>query len=529
MKGSSVDERSSGRRGDEPRAVVVIDGGDLTFNDVVSVARYGARVELAQPAYEKMRRTRAFVDAAAAHDQHVYGITTGFGGLAGMLIPAAERVEMQHAILRSHAAGMGPAVEPEVVRALVLLRAATLAKGYSGVRPLVAERLVQLLNSGVTPFVPVFGSLGASGDLAPLSHATLLLIGEGEVLGSDGQPQPARPTLAAAGIEPIALEAKEGLALINSTDGMLGMLVLGCVDALRLFRSADIAAALSIEALLGTDRPFAADLQALRPHPGQAHSAANLRRLMAGSGLIAAHDDATHGVQDAYSLRCHPQVIGAARDTLEHAMLVAERELAAAIDNPVILPDGRVESVGNFHGEPLAFACDFLAIAAAEVGAISVQRVDRLLDAKRSRGLPPFLSTNPGVNSGLMIAHYTAAALVAENRRLAHPASVDSMATSAMQEDHVSLGWAAARNLRQILENLGRILAVEATCAAAAVELRAPLIPSTAGRAALNLLRTEIPGPGPDRYLAPELAAAARMLHEGDLLAAVEAVSGPLE
>jgi histidine ammonia-lyase len=423
---------------------------------------------------------------------------------------------------------MGPAVEPEVVRALLLLRIATLAKGYSGIRPEVVARLVEILNAGITPFVPSYGSLGASGDLAPLSHATLLLIGEGQVAGSDGSAQPAGPVLAAAGIEPIALAAKEGLALINSTDGMLGMLVMACDDAMRLFRTADVAAALSIEGLLGTDRPFAADLQALRPHPGQADSAANLRTLLANSPLVAAHDDATHGVQDAYSLRCHPQVIGAARDTLSFAVQTAERELQAAIDNPVILDDGRVESVGNFHGEPLAFACDFLTIAAAEVGAIAVARIDRLLDAKRSRGLPPFLATNPGVNSGMMIAHYTAAALVAENRRLSHPASVDSMSTSANQEDHVSLGWAAARNLRQVLMNLSRILAVEAVCAAQAIDLRDPLLPAAGTAAAIERLRVTIPGPGPDRFLGPDLTAAEALVWNGELLGAVETVVGSL-
>jgi histidine ammonia-lyase len=507
---------------------VRIDGQSLSFDDIVAIARHGARVELGPNAIARMQRTRAFVDAAAAGERPVYGVTTGFGGLASMLIPADERVEMQHAILRSHAAGMGPPVEPEVARALLLLRIATLAKGYSGIRPLVVERMVALLNSGIVPYIPCYGSLGASGDLAPLSHATLPLIGEGQVLGADGSPQPAGPTLRAAGIEPLALEAKEGLALINSTDGMLGMLVLACWDALTLFRTADIAAAMSIEALLGTDRPFAADLQALRPHPGQAKSAANLRRMLSGSPLVAAHDDATHGVQDAYSLRCHPQVIGAARDTLDFAVQVAERELDSAIDNPVILPDGRVESVGNFHGEPLAFACDFLTIAAAEVGAIAVQRVDRLLDSKRSRGLPPFLSTNPGVNSGMMIAQYTAAALVAENRRLSHPASTDSMSTSAMQEDHVSLGWAAARNLRQVLANLTRVLAVEALCAAHAIDLRAPLQPGAGSRAAADLLRTRVPAPGPDRYLAPELSMVEHLVGSGLLLDAAVDVLGSL-
>jgi histidine ammonia-lyase len=335
--------------------------------------------------------------------------------------------------------------------------------------------------------------------------------------------------MAAAGIAPLVLEAKEGLALINGTEGMLGMLVIACDDALRLFRTADIAAAMSVEGLLGTDRPFADDLQALRPHPGQAKSAANLRRMLAGSPLVAAHDDATHGVQDAYSLRCHPQVIGAARDTLDFAITIAERELQASIDNPVILPDGRVESVGNFHGEPLAFACDFLTIAAAEVGAIAFQRIDRLLDKNRSRGLPPFLSTDAGVNSGMMIAEYTAAALVAENRRLSHPASTDSMATSAMQEDHVSLGWASARNLRQVLANVARVIAVETLCAGHAIDLRAPLAPAVGSRAVLDLLRTRVPGPGVDRYLAPDLAAAAEMVNDGRVLASVESAVGALE
>ena len=511
------------------RGVVLVDGGDLTIEEVVAVARGGVRVELGDNAHQRMRHARAYIDEAAAGERPVYGVTTGFGGLASMLIPADARVEMQHAILRSHAAGMGPAIEPEVIRALILLRAATLAKGYSGARPVVAEGLVKLLNAGIVPYIPAFGSLGASGDLAPLAHASLLLIGEGWVVGQHGQPEPAGLALADAGIEPITLEAKEGLALINSTDGMLGMLAMAIVDALRLFRAADLIAAMTVEGLLGTDRPFAADLQALRPHPGQAKSAANLRRMLDGSPLVAAHDDVTHGVQDAYSLRCHPQVIGAARDTLDHVTLVAERELAAAVDNPVILPDGRVESVGNFHGEPLAFACDFLTIAACEVGAISQQRVDRMLDSRRSRGLPPFLSTNAGVNSGLMIAQYTAAALVAENRRLSHPASTDSMSTSAGQEDHVSLGWASARNLRQVLVNLARILAVEAMAAGLAIDLRDPIQPGVGSRAALDLLRQHVPGPGPDRFLAPELATVTELLSDGSLLGAVEGRVGTFE
>jgi histidine ammonia-lyase len=313
----------------------------------------------------------------------------------------------------------------------------------------------------------------------------------------------------------LVLAAKEGLSLINGTDGMLGMLVLGCHDARMLLRTADISAALAVEGLLGTDRVYQADLQQLRPHPGQAASAANLSLLLAGSPLVASHRHDDPRVQDAYSMRCAPQVAGAARDTLDFAVQVAGRELAAAIDNPVVLPDGRVESNGNFHGAPLAFACDFLAIAAAEVGAIAERRIDRMLDATRSHGLPPFLAADPGVDSGLMIAHYTAAALVAENRRLAAPASVDSLPTSAMQEDHVSMGWAAARKLRVVLANLARVLAVELVVAARAVDFRAPLAPAAATGAVCELLRSRVEGPGPDRFVAPELAAAEDLVSSG--------------
>jgi histidine ammonia-lyase len=424
---------------------------------------------------------------------------------------------------------MGEPVERETVRAMLLLRAATLARGYSGTRPLIAERLLDLLNANLTPWVPEHGSLGASGDLAPLAHGSLPLIGEGYLLDDVGRPVPAGEALRGAGLEPLQLEVKEGLALLNGTEGMLGMLVLACLDALQAFRTADVACAMSVEALLGTDRPFAAELQALRPHPGQAQSAANLRKLLAGSPIVASHRESNHAVQDSYSLRCSPQVVGAARDTLEFARAVAERELAAAIDNPVVLPDGRVESNGNFHGEPLGFACDFLAIAAAEVGAIAERRIDRLLDPTRSRGLPPFLADEPGVHSGLMLAQYTAAALVAENRRLAVPASTDSLPTSGMQEDHVSMGWGAARKLRQVLANLARIVAIEVVCAGDGLDLRAPLAPAPGTGAVRALLRAHVPGPGTDRFLAPELAAAEDLVRSGAVLAAAVGAVGALE
>ncbi len=500
----------------------------VTREDVVAVARGGAHVSLAPEACAAMEASASVVAALVDGDEPAYGVSTGFGSLANVVIPAARREELQRALLRSHAAGMGPPVEREVVRAMLLLRARTLAMGRSGARPVVAETMLALLNAGITPVVREHGSLGASGDLAPLAHCALALIGEGEVHDADGAPRPAAEVLAERGIEPVVLLAKEGLALINGTDGMLGMLVLAIEDLEALLKAADVTAAMSVEALLGTDRAFAEDLVALRPQPGQAASAANLRQLLEGSPIVASHRHGDDRVQDAYSLRCAPQVAGAARDTLEHARRVAEAELVSAIDNPMVLPDGRVESCGNFHGAPLGFACDFLAIAAAEVGAIAERRTDRLLDATRSGGLPPFLAREAGVNSGLMIAHYTQAAMVAENRRLAAPASVDSLPTSAMQEDHVSMGWGAARKLRASLANLGRILAVELTCAAHALDLREPLAPAAGTAAALAAVRERIPGPGADRELAPELAAAEALIAGGGLLSAVETQIGGL-
>ncbi len=498
--------------------------------DVLAVARAGAQVSLAPDAYAAMARSADVVARLEDSETPAYGVSTGFGSLALVRIPADSRELLQQALVRSHAAGMGPPVEREVVRAMMVLRARTLAMGFSGARPLVAEAIVALLNAGLTPVVPEHGSLGASGDLAPLAHCALALIGEGEVAGpgAAGATRPAAEALAEAGIAPITLSAKEGLALVNGTDGMLGMLVLACADLGRLLRTADITAAMSVEALLGTDRAFAADLIALRPQPGQTASAANLRALLAGSEIVASHRENDPRVQDAYSLRCAPQVTGAARDTLAHAEQVAERELLAAIDNPMVMPDGRVESCGNFHGAPLAAACDFLAIAAADVGAIAERRTDRLLDPARSHGLPAFLARDPGVNSGMMLAHYAQAAMVAENRRLAAPASVDSLPTSAMQEDHVSMGWGAARKLRLAVANLRRILAVELVCAARALDLRAPLTPGPGTAAARAAVRERVPGPGPDRHVAPELAAAEELIARGPLLDAVQARIGRL-
>jgi histidine ammonia-lyase len=509
-------------------ATIELTGDRVERDDVVAVAREGVPARLSDEARGVMEESAAVVARLAASDEPVYGVSTGFGSLAGTWIPPERREELQRALIRSHAAGMGAPVEREVVRAMMFLRARSLAMGRSGARPVVADTMLALLAAGLDPVVPEHGSLGASGDLAPLAHCGLALMGEGEVFTPAGERVPAAEGLAAASIAPVTLTAKEGLALINGTDGILGMLVLALHDLTGLLMVADVTAAMSTEALLGTDRAFAADLVAMRPQPGQAVSAANLTRLLDGSAIVASHRYDDPRVQDAYSLRCAPQVNGAARDTWTHAEAVAAAELRSAIDNPVVLPDGRVESCGNFHGAPVALACDFLAIAAAEVGAIAERRTDRMLDQARSFGLPPFLTEDAGVNSGLMLAQYTQAAMVAENRRLAVPASTDSLPTSAMQEDHVSMGWGGARKLRTVVENLGRILAVELVCAARALDLRAPLEPARGTAAALAALRAAVPGPGPDRWLAPELAGAELLVTSGAVVEAVEGEIGGL-
>jgi histidine ammonia-lyase len=497
--------------------------------DVLAVARDGAPVEIDAGAHAQMAASRAIVDGIERDGRPVYGVSTGFGALASTSIAAERRAELQHALIRSHAAGIGAPMPREVVRAMMLLRARSLALGHSGVRPLIAQGLVDLLNHDITPWCPEHGSLGASGDLAPLAHCALVLLGEGWVLGKDGARIGGAEALQAAGLRPLELASKEGLALINGTDGMLGMLLLASADAAHLFTMADLTAALSTEAMLGSDRPFLPELHAIRPHPGQAVSAANIWRLLQHSAIMDSHrDNMAHAVQDAYSIRCAPQVAGAARDTLDFVDQVAARELVSIVDNPVVLPDGRVLSTGNFHGAPLGFAADFLAIAAAEVGAIAERRVDRLLDVCRSRDLPPFLTPDPGVNSGLMIAQYTAAGIVAENRRLAGPASVDSVPTSGMQEDHVSMGWAATRKLRTVLDNLTSLLAVELLAAVRGLQLRAPLVPSPAGRAAVAALAPIAGEPGPDIYLAPVLEGCRDLIRGSALRAAVEAEIGPL-
>jgi histidine ammonia-lyase len=502
----------------------------LTERQVLAVARHNARVRLDDGARKAVVASREIIEALAGDPEPHYGISTGFGALATRQIAPQQRAALQRGLIRSHAAGSGPEVEREVVRALMLLRLSTLATGRTGVRLETAETYAAILNAGITPVVHEFGSLGCSGDLAPLAHCALAATGEGPVRDRDGNRKPASQALEEAGIPPVVLAEKEGLALINGTDGMLGMLLLACADLRNLVTAADISAAMSVEAQLGTDAVFAADLQALRPHPGQAASAANLRALLRDSAIMASHRDpeVCTRVQDAYSLRCSPQVHGAVRDTLGHASTVAGRELASAIDNPVVTPDGRVESNGNFHGAPVGYVLDFLAIAVADLASISERRTDRFLDTARSRGLPPFLADDPGVDSGHMIAQYTQAAIVSELKRLAVPASVDSIPSSAMQEDHVSMGWSAARKLRRAVDGLTRVLAVELLTAARALDLRAPHRPAPATAAVVAGLRGAVAGPGRDRFLAPEIEASVRYVASGDAVRAAESVTGAL-
>lgn len=512
---------------------VVLGARPLTIDDVVAVARADARIEIASDALQRVETSRRMIEALANDTRPHYGVSTGFGALAKVQIPAQKRAQLQRSLIRSHAAGSGPEVEREVVRALMLLRLNTLVSGRTGVRAIVAETYAAILNAGITPVVHEYGSLGCSGDLSPLAHCALTLIGEGTVrVGPDPHAEPVASdaALRAAGITPVELAEKEGLALINGTDGMLGMLCLAIHDLTGVLKVADLAAAASVEALTGTDSVFAADLQALRPHPGQRDAAANMRRVLGGSTLIQRPREGEFTrVQDAYSLRCSPQVHGATRDTLAHAARVAGIELVSTIDNPVVLPDGRVESNGNFHGAPIAYVLDFLAIAVADVASISERRTDRFLDVARSHGLPPFLAADPGLDSGLMIAQYTAAGIVSELKRVATPASVDSIPSSAMQEDHVSMGWHAGRKLRRAIDGLGRVLGIELLASTRALDFRVAAgagEPAPATAAVHELFRTRIAPPATDEFLSPALTAAHELVATGAALTAAEAALG---
>lgn len=508
---------------------VTVGIGALSVEDVVAVARYGANVEIDPAALEEIAATRERIEELAADPTPVYGVSTGFGALATKHIPEDMRAQLQVSLVRSHAAGSGPEVEEEVIRALMLLRLSTLCTGRTGVRPVVAETYAAALNAGITPVVREFGSLGCSGDLAPLAHCALALLGEGEVRVKGGEIVPAADALAQAGIEPLVLREKEGLALINGTDGMLGMLCLAIADLREAAKVSDIATAMSVEGLNGTLSVFDDDLQQLRPHPGQADAAYNIRTVAADSPILAAalEDFKANDVQDAYSIRCTPQVAGGFRDTLTYVTTVADRELAAANDNPVVAKDGRVASNGNFHGAPVAYVLDFLAIVVADLASISERRTDRFLDPARNRGLNAFLAGDPGVDSGHMIAQYTQAGIVGELKRNAVPASADSIPSSAMQEDHVSMGWSAGRKLRRSIDGLQRVLAVEILTAARALDMREGE-PSVGTGAALATLRKHVEGPGTDRFLAPEIEHSVHLVKGGDYVTAVEAVVGTL-
>ncbi len=510
------------------RAAIGLTGDDLTVADVWAVAVEGASVMLSEAARAKMRAARAVVERAAhGTREHTYGVNTGFGRFVSRSIPEELTGELQLRLLRSHACGVGDPYPDEIVRAAMLLRANTLAKGSSGARVETAELLLSCLERGLLPVVPSRGSVGASGDLAPLAHLALPLVGEGEAF-VDGQRLPGAEALARVGLEPIRLEAKEGLSLINGTQFMAAMAALGLVRARRLARAADVACALSVEALQGSRTSFLPQIQALRPLRGQVDAAANVLRLLEGSAIIEAHRFCDK-VQDAYSLRCAPQVHGASRDLLDYVEYTVSVELNAATDNPLVLvEDDALVSNGNFHGQPLAFALDALAMAVSELASISERRVERLVNPNLSDGLPAFLTADGGLNSGFMIAQYVAAALVSENKVLCHPASVDSIPTSAGQEDHVSMGNAAGLKAWQVLANCERALAIELLAGAQAVEFHAPLEPGAGTRAARAAVRERSPRLRDDRSLAPDIEAVAAAIRDGSLVAAVEAEVGEL-
>ncbi len=528
----------------EPADAIILTGADLTIGDVEAIARHGRRALLDDAARERMQESRDLIERLVAAGEVVYGVTTGFGALATRFIAPADAERLQVNLLVSHAAGVGAPLDTEIVRAMLLLRANTLALGHSGCRPELVDRLLAFLAHGIHPVVPAQGSVGASGDLAPLAHLALPLIGRGEV-EFQGAMWPAADALRAAGLEPLTLKAKEGLALLNGTQLMTAIGALLLADADRLGATASVAAALSVEALLGTDVAFSAAYQLARPHPGQIAVAAELRHLLRDSTIQTGHHAHAHKVQDPYSLRCVPQVHGAVRDALDHLRRVLDIEMNSATDNPLVFPEGgvasedalatgggRVISGGNFHGEPVALALDFAKIAIAELGAISERRTALLLDPHLSGGLPAFLASSSGLDSGLMIVQYTAAALASENKVLAHPASVDSIPTSANQEDHVSMGPIAARHARTILEHVERIVAIELLVGAEALDQRLeliaadgalggvtePVVPGAGVAGAHERIRADVARQGGDREPGPDLAALTRLVHDGQLV-----------
>jgi len=506
---------------------LVLDGASLTLEALESVARTRRAVALSAAARETVVRSRRVVDDAVLRGDVVYGVNTGFGSFADVVIPPGRLKELQLNLVRSHAAGVGEVLDEAETRALMVLRANVLAKGYSGIRAETLDLLLAMINRRVHPVVPSQGSVGASGDLAPLAHLALALVGEGSCATERGI-LPGADALKAAGLAPAVLQAKEGLALINGTQLMSAVAGLALVEAGRLARAADVVAAITTDALKGTDVAFDPRIHAARPHPGQAASARNLRKLLAGSAIRESHRDCGK-VQDAYSLRCVPQVHGAVRDALGFARTTLEIELNAGTDNPMVFAEtGELLSGGNFHGAPVAMAADLLAIAAAQLGAISERRTERLVNPALS-GLPAFLAREGGVQSGLMIAHVTAAALASENKSLAHPASVDSIPTSANKEDHVSMGVTAARMAARAVANTRRILAVELLCACQALEFLKPLGTSPPLDAAYRLVRRRVAPYDEDRSPAADIEALAELVRAGTVADAAASVCGTLE
>lgn len=498
----------------------------LTMETLVEVSREKLPVRLSEKAVARAVRARALVEKWVMEGRAVYGVTTGFGALSDVTIPREDARTLQENILMSHAAGVGAPFPEEIVRAVMVLRLQDLAQGYSGIRARTLSALTDLLNSGVCPVVPEKGSVGASGDLAPMAHLALVLIGQGEAYHRERR-IPGREALAAAGLQPVRLEAGEGLALINGTQVMTAVTALAVHDAVRLSRTADVACALSLEVLMGTNAEFDPRIHRVRPHPGQAAAADNMFRIVRDSAIISSHKDCSR-IQDAYTLRCSPQIHGASKDALGHVRQVVETEMNASTTNPLIFTDtGDFLLGGNFHGQPVALAADYLCMALAELANVSERRIERLVNPQLS-GLPAFLVEKSGLNSGFMIAQYTAAALVSENKPLCHPASVDSIPTSANKEDHVSMGTISARKARAVLENTENVLAIELLCGCQALDLLTHGRPGLGTRQAYRAVREKVPRLDRDRPLSPDIRAIMALIKSGEILRRVEAAVGRL-
>ncbi|MDR3332902.1 MAG: histidine ammonia-lyase [Synergistaceae bacterium] len=506
--------------------MLTIGSKPLTIYDVTRVARDYESVELSDEALRLMSLSRGWVDKILDSDKPVYGINTGFGELSNIFISREDTNKLQHNLILSHCTAVGDPLPEDVVRAVMMLRVNSLSMGYSGIRAETVQALIDMLNRRICPLIPCKGSVGASGDLAPLAHMAAALLGEGSVI-RDGRVIPSAEALRDAGLAPVTLAAKEGLALINGTQVMTAIAALVCRDAEDIIKTADIAAALSLEALQGTRSAFDKRIAMIRPHKGQMDTAGNILRQTEDSVIIANHADCDK-VQDAYSLRCVSQVHGATKDALRRILEAIDTEMNSVTDNPIVMLDtGEIVSGGNFHGQPVALVMDYLKIAVAELGDISERRISRLVDPKLS-GLPAFLTAYPGVNSGFMILQYTAASLVSENKVLAHPASVDSIPTSANQEDHVSMGTIAARQAREILENVKYVLAVEIIAAAQGIDFLKPLEPGRGTKAAYDFVRSIVPYLSEDRIPTPDIMAARSAITDGRIVKAVEDAIGPL-